>query len=89
MTLADMATSFEHLLAGQSGVVLGLVLGGLLTAMGLKLYVAKIGKAIEDSIAAQNRLCRTVANLLIASELKSMQQIGRDTVSELDEAGKR
>jgi fructose-specific phosphotransferase system IIC component len=88
MSLADISTSLEHLLSGQSGVTLGLVMGGILTALGLKLYVSGVGKKLDESIAATDRLCRTVANLLISSELKSLQQIGRDTISELDEARK-
>ena len=87
--IAEIADSLEKILSGQSGVALGLVMGGALTALGLRLYVAQIGRKLDDSIAAQNRLCRVVANLLISSELQSFQQVGHETIAELNTVEKK
>mgnify|MGYP003329266743 CR=1 FL=1 len=70
---------WEKLLSGQSGVALGLILGGILSAAGFKFF---LGPIVENT-KATNRLCKAVASLLIESELKSLQQRGREIQSEL------
>ena len=91
-TIADLE-GFEKLLSGQSGVALGLLLGGLFSFMAAKFYIAAFISKIDDvlerqdrSIAATDRLCRTVANVLIESKLKVFQDRGREIIEELSAA---
>lgn len=93
MTLGDISESIEKALGGQSGVALGLILGGLLTALGFRYFmnaqienVKSIVAATVENTKATNRLCRVVANLLIESELKSIQQKGREALSEMGDS---
>jgi hypothetical protein len=81
ITLADAFDGMEKLLSGQSGVALGLILGGAISALGLRFFL----NPIIENTKATNRLCKAVANLLIESELKAMQLKGREILSEMEE----
>ena len=87
--LADVL-DVERILSGQSGVALGLLLGGILSFLGFRFYStafsARIESLIESNAAnveATNRLCRAVANVLIESRLKVMRDAGKEIVDEL------
>jgi hypothetical protein len=80
MTLADALEGFEKLLSGQSGVALGLILGGLLSALGMRYFLSPIVEAQK----ATNRLCKAVGLLLVASELKSIRDKGTEILSDID-----
>ena len=89
-TLADFTESLERLLAGQSGVTLGLIIGGLLSWMGFKMFVTTVLAKIDEIIAevrkdraSTNRLCRAVGLVLISSKLDVMRAKGREIVEEL------
>ena len=90
LPLADLE-GIERLLSGQSGVALGLLLGSGLSFFGARIFIAAFISKIEDvldrqdrSIAATDRLCRTVANALIESRLKVFQDRGREIIEELN-----
>jgi len=90
LSLANLE-GIERLLSGQSGVALGLLLGGILSFLGARLFISAFISKIEDvldrqdrSIAATDRLCRTVANALIESRLKVFQDRGREIIEELN-----
>ena len=95
MELTAMSTGdIETLLRGQVGIVLGMIIMGVLVyfwiriSMGAMLtaLLAKFDEVIasnKETTRATNSMTTTVANLLIASDIKSLQERGRAVIEEI------